>query len=141
MNHRRRQFATATLIAVFATGLVPDDAWAADASEVQELRQELRQLRADLQTLTAAVAETTELERQRSANLSRAMKEQSAPSQPPARATEVASGAGETAPAAAPSVTRDDQGGKKSSRRRRHRRSPRSGSKKASRPHADASDR
>ena len=129
MNHRRTQFATATLIAVFATGLLPDDAWAADAGEVQELRQEVRQLRADLQTLTAAVAETTELERQRSANLSRAMKEQSTPSQPPARATEVASSAGETTPPAAPSVTRDDQSGKKSSRRRRHRRSPRSRSK------------
>ena len=140
MNHRRKQFATATMIAVFATGLLPDEAWAADPAEVQELRQEVRQLRADLQTLTAAVAETTELERQRSANLSRAMKEQSTPSQPPAPAREVASNAGETTPAAAPSVTRDDQGGKKSSRRRRHRRSPRSRSK-ASRPHADASDR
>jgi len=140
MNHRRKQFATATMIAVFATGLLPDETWAADASELQELRQEVRQLRADLQTLTAAVAETTELERQRSANLSKAMKEQSAPSQPPAPAREVASGAGETTPPAAPSVTRDDQGGKKSSRRRRHRRSPRSRSK-ASRPHADASDR
>jgi hypothetical protein len=141
MNHRQKQFATATLIAVFATGLLPEGAWAADASEVQELRQEVRQLRADLQTLTAAVAETTELERQRSANLSRAMKEQSAPSQPPAPAREVASNAGETTPAPAPSVTRDDQGGKKSSRRRRHRRAPRSGSKKASRWHAVASDR
>ena len=141
MNHRRKQFATATMIAVFVTtGLLPDDAWAADASEVQELRQELRQLRADLQTLTAAVAETTELERQRSANLSKAMKEQSTPSQAPAPAREVASGAGETTPPAAPSVTRDDQGSKKSSRRRRHRRSPRSRSK-ASRPPADASDR
>jgi hypothetical protein len=140
MNHRRTQFAAATMIAVFGTGLLPDDAWAADPAEVQELRQELRQLRADLQTLTAAVAETTELERQRSANLSKAMKEQSTPSQPPARATEVASGLGETAPPSAPSVTRDDQSGKKSSRRRRHRRSPRSRSK-ASRPHADASDR
>jgi len=139
MNHRRRQFAIATMIAVFATGLLPDEAWAADASEVQELRQEVRQLRADLQMLTAAVAETTELERQRSANLSKAMKEQSAPSQPPARATEVASGAGETAPAAAPSVARDDQG-RKSSRRRRHRRSPRSRSRSA-RPQAADSDR
>lgn len=140
MNHRRKQFATATLIAVFATtGLLPDEAWADDPAEVQELRQEVRQLRADLQTLTAAVAETTELERQRSANLSRAMKEQSSPSQPPAPAREVASSAGETTPAAAPSVTRDDPG-RKSSRRRRHRRSPRSRSK-ASRPHADASDR
>ena len=141
MHHRRRQFATATMIAVFATGLLPDETWAADASELQELRQEVRQLRADLQTLTAAVAETTELERQRSANLSKAMKEQSAPSQPPAPAREVASGAGETTPPAAPSVTRDDQGSKKSSRRRRHRRSPRSGSKKASRWHAVAGDR
>jgi hypothetical protein len=139
MNHRRKQFATATLIAVFATGLLPDDAWAADASEVQELRQEVRQLRADLQTLTAAVAETTELERQRSANLSKAMKEQSTPSQPPVRASEVATSAGETTPPATPSVTRDDRG-KKSSRHRRHRRSPRSRSK-ASRWHAVASER
>ena len=139
MNHRTKQFATATMIAVFATGLLPDDAWAADASEVQELRQEVRQLKADLQTLTAAVVETTELERQRSANLTKAMKEQSTPSPPPARATEVATSAGEATPPAAPSVSRDEPKRKSSRHRRRHR-SPRSRSK-ASRWHAVAGDR
>ncbi|HEY7375174.1 MAG TPA: hypothetical protein VIF57_23635 [Polyangia bacterium] len=140
MNPRRSALATAALIAVAAagvTGLSPTVAVArtADPKEVQELKREVSQLRAEMQALTAAIAETTELERQRTANLTRALKDDSGTSQPvaapspaaapapPAERSEPADRAREAAPPAAPSGT----GGDKSRGNSRHRHKGHSG--------------
>jgi plastocyanin len=53
---------------------VPRAAWAADASEVEELRREVRQLQSQLQALRTAVAEAAEFDRQRAALLTKALK-------------------------------------------------------------------
>jgi peptidoglycan hydrolase CwlO-like protein len=141
VNPRKSAIATAALIAVAvacATGLSPTAAVArtADPKEVQELKREVNQLRAEVQALQAALAETTELERQRTANLTRALKDDSGAFQPaaassppaapapPAERSEPADRAREAAPpAAAPSGT----GGDKSRGNSRHRHNRRSG--------------
>jgi hypothetical protein len=120
------------MIAVVAAGLSPAaDAWAADASEIQDMRREVAQMRAQVLALQSAVLEATELERQRSAALNKAIKELSsapAPAAPPppapAPSTEPAS---EPRPSSPPSV-RPASGDEKpkSTRQRRHRRSGRS---------------
>jgi hypothetical protein len=141
MNQRGRSIATAIMIAAFGTGLSPaSEAWAADADEVQELQKEVRQMRAQVQALVAAISETTELEKQRSANFSRALLQQpSAAAEPGARepapatvpmgSSQTGSGAGETKPAVTAPPAGGDDRGRKTPRRRRHRGAGRSRSK------------
>src|SRR5690349_7855691 len=82
----------ASMSAGLAVGLMPAGmARAAETSDVQDLRREVKKLKAEVNALQTVLAETTELERQRSANLTRAVK-----------ATEPA-----TAPAGAPSAEAD----------------------------------
>ena len=68
--------ATKALVAVFAAALiaVPRAAWAADSSEVEELRREVRQLQAQVQGLRQAIVEAAEFDRQRATLLSKALK-------------------------------------------------------------------
>ena len=132
MNQRRRPIAIAIMIVVVAAGLSPEgDAWAADASEVQEMRREVAQMRGQVQALLSAVTEATELERQRSASLSRAIKElasaapapASAPPAAPAPSTEPPT---ESRPATAPTVRpASNEKPRSTPRQRRHRRSGR----------------
>lgn len=75
MTQHRRLTSSAFIIALVTTLLLPGPVSAADASEVESLRNEVRQLQAQLQTLRSAVAEATELEGRRSANLARQMRE------------------------------------------------------------------
>ena len=82
---------TKALIAAFAAMLVamPRVAWGAESSDVEELRREIRQLQAQVQRLSTAIAEAAEFDRQRAALLTRALKNiGSAPAAeaPPARA-------------------------------------------------------
>jgi hypothetical protein len=132
MKKRKSAIATASLIAVFAAGLFPVTAAADDSGEVQDLKREVSQLRAQMQALQAAVMEATELERQRAVALARLNKEPSQPAATPAAApvanNEAPSGAREISPAPVASAGRDDKGSSKS-RRRHHRRSERSRSK------------
>jgi len=145
VNPRRSAIATAALIAVAVAGvtsLSPPAAVArpADPKDVQELKREVSQLRAEMQALQAALAETTELERQRTANLTRALKDDAAPvgptsaapppaaPAPPAERSEPAEGAREAAPAAPSSGASGDKA-RKTARQRHHRRSGRSHSR------------
>jgi len=68
--------ATKALVAAFAAILmaVPRAAWAADSSEVEELRREVRQLQAQVQGLRTAIAEAAEFDRQRATLLTKALK-------------------------------------------------------------------
>jgi hypothetical protein len=142
MNQHRRPIAIGIMFAVLAAGLAPAaDAWAAD-SDVQELRREVSRLRAETQALQDAIAQTTEMERQRSANLIRAMKADAPPAAPPPAAPAPAGEANEArqpAAPAAPSVGGEEKRRSKS-RHRRHRRSGRHRAK-AARAQADAADR
>src|SRR5262245_39341200 len=105
MSQRRKAIARATMIAALAAGLLPARvAWAAGSSEVQDLRRQVSQMRAEVQALQLALAETTELERQRSANLTRALKDPAgapAPAAPPPAAP-----SGSEPASAAPAPTR-----------------------------------
>jgi plastocyanin len=66
---------TKVLVAAFAASLaVPRAAWAADSADVEELRREVRQLRAQIQALRTAITEAAEFDRQRAALLTRALK-------------------------------------------------------------------
>ncbi len=66
-----RQTPTNAVIAgMFATLLGPAHAWAA-GDEVEDLRREVRQLQAQVQSLRSAIAEVAELERQQAAIFSR----------------------------------------------------------------------
>ena len=67
--------ATKALIAVLAAMMVsPRVAGAGESSEVEELRREVRQLQAQVQRLSTAIAEAAEFDRQRAALLTRALK-------------------------------------------------------------------
>ena len=68
--------ATKALVASFAAILiaVPRAAWAADSSEVEELRKEVRQLQAQVQGLRQAISEAAEFDRQRATLLTKALK-------------------------------------------------------------------
>jgi hypothetical protein len=118
------------MIAVVAAGLSPvGEAWAADASELQEMRREVAQMRGQVQALLSAVNEATELERQRSASLSRAIKDLSgpAPAAPPSAPAPSAEPANEPRPSPTPSVRpASDEKPRSTPRQRRHRRSGRS---------------
>ena len=67
---------TKALVAACAAILmaVPRAAWAADPSEVEELRREVRQLQAQVQGLRTAIAEAAEFDRQRATLLTKALK-------------------------------------------------------------------
>ena len=131
MSPRKTAIATVVTIAVAATGLAPTGvARAADSSEVQELKREISQMRAEVQALQVVLAEATELERQRSVNLSRAVKESATPPAPaPAGNSEPASAPPEPARAAAAPSASPSEKTSSTSRHRRHHRSPRSRSK------------
>ena len=75
MTQRRRLTSSAFIIALVTTFVLPGPVSAADTSEVESLRSEVRQLQAQLQVLRTAVAEATELEGRRSANLARQMRD------------------------------------------------------------------
>jgi hypothetical protein len=119
------------MIAVVAAGLLPaGEAWAADAAEVQDMRREVAQMRGQVQALLSAVTEATELERQRSASLSRAIKEMAsaapAPAAPPPSApAPSADPANDARPASAPSIRPASGDEKPRAKTRRHRRSGR----------------
>ena len=68
--------ATKAMVAVLAASLiaVPRAAWAADSSEVEELRREVRQLQAQVNGLRQAIAEAAEFDRQRATLLTKALK-------------------------------------------------------------------
>jgi len=131
----KRPIATAALVAILATGASPTTAvWAAEAGDVQDLRQEVGRLRAQLQTLQGAIAEVTELERQRDVAVIKTLKEPIAPAHaaapppPPAApvaASETASEARATTTPPTAAAARDDKP-RGASRHRRHRRSARS---------------
>jgi plastocyanin len=53
---------------------MPRVAWGAESSDVEELRREIRQLQAQVQRLSTAIAEAAEFDRQRAALLTRALK-------------------------------------------------------------------
>jgi hypothetical protein len=124
MDARRRAIATAIAI---ATALSPTGvAWAADSDEVKDLKREVSQLRSEVQALQVVLAETTELERQRSANLTRALRDSAAPpaAAPAAGSEGVPAAAATPAPA---SVAAPDKGRSASHHRKhRHPRHPRS---------------
>lgn len=67
---------TKALIAAFAAilAVVPGVAGGAESSDVEELRREIRQLQAQIQRLSTAIAEAAEFDRQRAALLTRALK-------------------------------------------------------------------
>lgn len=131
MNPRRTVIAAAFMVAGLATALAPARvARAGEGADVQELKREIGQLRAEVQALQTVLAETTELERQRSANLTRAMKASEAPMPPSAApaAAETPSAAPAAAPATAKPAASSDKGkGAKKDRHRRH--SPRNRSR------------
>jgi plastocyanin len=64
------------LIAGIAAALLalPHPVWAAESAEVEELRREVRQMQSQLQSLRTAIAEAAEMDRQRAAILTRALK-------------------------------------------------------------------
>jgi len=131
VSPRKTAIATVVTIAVAATGLAPTGvARAADSSEVQELKREISQMRAEVQALQVVLAEATELERQRSVNLSRAVKESATPpASAPAGNSEPASAPPEPARAAAAPSASASEKTRSTSRHRRHHHSPRSRSK------------
>jgi plastocyanin len=87
--------ATKALVAGFAAVLIaaPRAAWAVESSEVEELRREVHQLQAQVQTLRQAISEAADLQRQQAALFTKALKGLgSAPSEskgeaPPPRAS------------------------------------------------------
>lgn len=122
MSQNRRLTSKAVIIAVAATVFWPGPVLADDAAEVESLRREVRQLQAQMHVLRTAVAEATELERQRSAKLVKQLGEPRAATEPepsppaPVAMTEPATGSRETSAAAAPA------GGEERTSRTKHRR-------------------
>jgi hypothetical protein len=107
--HRRRLTSTAFVIALVTTLLLPGRVSAADSGGVESLRNEVRQLQSQLQALRSAVAEATELEGRRSANLAKQMREPQgaavAETLPPTSATEPATEAREVRALPAPAAS------------------------------------
>jgi peptidoglycan hydrolase CwlO-like protein len=127
MKSRGKAIATAIAVGL-ATTLVPTAiARAADGSQVQDLRREVSQLRADVQSLQLALADladATEQERQLSVNLARTLEASAAPAE-----SSVPAAAPAAPPAPTPKVTSGESKIKKSSHHRRHRHSSRARSR------------
>jgi hypothetical protein len=72
----RTPTASKALVAGFTALLIaaPRAAWAAESSDVEELRREVRQLQAQVQGLRQAIAEAAEFDRQRATLLTKALK-------------------------------------------------------------------
>ena len=139
MRRSRPAIATAVMIATgLVVGLAPTGvARAGDAGDVQELRREVSRMRAEVQAMQVAIMQANELERQRTAKLTKALQEQAAavPSDPTPSSAPAASGDGAAVPGApaptprvAPASGSGDKG-KAASRRRHHKRSGRSHAK------------
>ncbi len=121
MTQRRRLTSSAFVVALITTFLLHGTVSAADTSEVESLRNEVRQLQAQLQALRSAVVEATELEGRRSANLARQMREpQGAPvaqSAPPLASADTLPPSRETTAIAA-SAAADDKPARAKQRRK-----------------------
>lgn len=121
MTQRRRLTSSAFVVAIITTLLLPGPVSAADTSEVESLRSEVRQLQTQLQALRSAVAEATELEGRRSTNLAKQMREPQgvavAETLPPTSATETPSRSRETTAVAA-SAAADDKPARAKHRRK-----------------------
>jgi hypothetical protein len=134
MRRIKTAIATGVMIATGAAiGLLPMGlARAGEGSDVQELRREVSRMRAEVQAMQVAIMQANELERQRTAKLTKALEEQAAavPSDPPPLAP---AGDGPAAPAApTPQVLPASSGGDKgkgAARRKHHKRAGRSHSK------------
>jgi hypothetical protein len=138
MSRTRTAIATAVMIATaLAVGGLPGRiARAGEAGDVQELRREVSRMRAEVQAMQVAIMQANELERQRTARLTKALEEQAAvvPSDPAPPSPAVAPGEGAlapSAPAAAPQIApaSGSDKAKGASRRRHHKRSGRSHTK------------
>ena len=140
MTRIRRTIATAVMIATgLAIGLLPaGTARAGDGADIKELRREVSRMRAEVQAMSVAIMQANELERQRTARLTKALEEQAAavpadaPPPPPAASDE--SGAAPSAPAPAPTpqaapASGGGDKGKGASHKRHHKRSGRAHSK------------
>jgi hypothetical protein len=118
------------MFVTIAAGLsFPSIAWAADDGEVEDLRYEVSRLRGQLQALQGAIAEATELERQRDVAIVSTLKQPAVaaqPAAPPTPAPVVASEGPRGARAAATTAAAADDKRPGASRHRRHRRSARS---------------
>src|SRR4051812_18173336 len=139
MRRSRTSIAIALMIAGgLVLGLMPAGvARAGEAADVQELRREVSRMRAEVQAMQVAIMQANELERQRTAKLTKALEEQAAavPSDPTPSSAPAASGDGAAAPGAhsptpqvVPASGSGDKG-KAASRRRHHKRSGRSHAK------------
>lgn len=137
MHRTRTAITTAVMIATaLAMGLLPTGIARAGegSSDVQELRREVSRMRAEVQAMSVAIMQANELERQRTAKLTKALEEQAAavPSDPPPSAPAAPDEGGAAPSAPAPQVAPASGGGDKGkgeSRRRHHKRSGRSHSK------------
>ncbi len=138
MRRTSSAITTAVMIATGLTmGLLPTGiARAGEGGDVQELRREVSRMRAEVQAMSVAIMQANELERQRTARLTKALEEQAAalPADPPpsAPAAPDEGGASPGAPAPTPQAAPASGGsdkGKGASRRRHHKRSGRSHSK------------
>ena len=120
-----------------AMGLLPTGiARAGEGNDIQDLRREVSRMRAEVQAMSVAIMQANELERQRTAKLTKALEEQAAavPSDAPLPSTAAPDegGAAPSAPAPTPQAAPASGGsdkGKGASRRRHHKRSGRSHSK------------
>jgi hypothetical protein len=122
---QRRRTSSAVIIAAITTVLLPGPVLAADAAEVESLRREVRQLQADLQMLRTAVAEATELERLRSTNLAKQMREpqkaaEAAQPAPPPIASAEAPGASRETNAVVSPTAGEERPARAKHRRNRH---------------------
>ena len=136
MRRTSSAITTAVMIATGLTmGLLPTGiARAGEGGDVQELRREVSRMRAEVQAMSVAIMQANELERQRTARLTKALEEQAAalpadpPPSAPAAPDEGGASPGAPTPQAAPASGGSDKG-KGASRRRHHKRSGRSHSK------------
>jgi hypothetical protein len=125
VDQRRRLTSSAVIIAAITTVVsLPGPVLAADAAEVESLRREVRQLQADLQVLRTAVAEATELERLRSTNLARQMRDphkaaEAQPAPPPIATAEAPSASREASAVMSPTAA-EDRPARAKHRRNRH---------------------
>lgn len=130
VSRASRLTSRAVIAAIIVTISFPGPLSATDASDAEALRREARQLRAELAVLRTAVAEAAELELQRSANLSKQMRDLKNGSEPgpapPVASTETGGGSREINAALPPTAAEERPARVK---HRRHRHSTRSRSK------------